>query len=472
MLVKRIAGNVYREHPVDILDPEDYVGVGVVGLIEAESRYDESRGVALDNYAYPRIRGSMLDQARQNLPFSRSTNKAKERIEAARDKLMKDGDSPTLQEIAEVVGESLSWVEEYAEISNSSLSLDQNAYLEDESEMSMHEIVADSNEINPEEYAIQQHRLKKIIEEINELDEVEKEVMLLLYEDGLSLEEVGAELGFSESRAGQIKKSELTKLRGKLLDREEQIRVGKTEKNLSLIKGDGYPYIYKVASGEEKGRIDLRGFSREEVLSAPSGDAIYKAVGRRLFNQVGIVTERELTGAVLSEDNQLSSNSSFLKCSIVEVRKLAKRSGWKVYSTRQFRPYCCFAVPSSVTDLVNDGEVLRIPIPGLQELVSEFIERTGYDISSLLSFEFNPQAKSVILKERISYLQLNTLVTLLQSPDFTVSYVKIANDLISHSVSKSSVRAVIDRLRGRFVLLNLPLDIVEKEHSYRLVVVD
>jgi RNA polymerase sigma factor (sigma-70 family) len=47
------------------LDKEDLVSAGMVGLIEALDRYDRERGVLFGSFAYPRIKGAILDEVRR-----------------------------------------------------------------------------------------------------------------------------------------------------------------------------------------------------------------------------------------------------------------------------------------------------------------------------------------------------------------------------------------------------------------------
>jgi RNA polymerase sigma factor for flagellar operon FliA len=61
-------------------DLEDLVAFGFGGLLEAERRYDASRGVRFQTFAYYRVRGAMLDGVRQMADLPR---RAHERLKAA-----------------------------------------------------------------------------------------------------------------------------------------------------------------------------------------------------------------------------------------------------------------------------------------------------------------------------------------------------------------------------------------------------
>src|SRR5690349_12464844 len=51
--------------PTSLLDMEDLIGYGTIGLINAIDRYDPARGVRFEAFATPRIRGAVIDQIRQ-----------------------------------------------------------------------------------------------------------------------------------------------------------------------------------------------------------------------------------------------------------------------------------------------------------------------------------------------------------------------------------------------------------------------
>src|ERR1051326_6212224 len=50
--------------PTGILDAEDLISYGVIGLINAIDRFEPSRGIRFEAFATPRIRGAVIDQLR------------------------------------------------------------------------------------------------------------------------------------------------------------------------------------------------------------------------------------------------------------------------------------------------------------------------------------------------------------------------------------------------------------------------
>ncbi len=66
-LVHAEARRIAALAPPDAVEVGDLVGYGNVGLLEARTRYDPSRGVPFEVYARHRIRGAIFDGIRQSL---------------------------------------------------------------------------------------------------------------------------------------------------------------------------------------------------------------------------------------------------------------------------------------------------------------------------------------------------------------------------------------------------------------------
>src|SRR5947209_16342181 len=62
-LVKYVIGRLAIHLP-QVIDFEDVLAYGTLGLIQALDRYDPSRGVKFESYAVMRIRGAILDALR------------------------------------------------------------------------------------------------------------------------------------------------------------------------------------------------------------------------------------------------------------------------------------------------------------------------------------------------------------------------------------------------------------------------
>src|ERR1700686_464822 len=62
-LLKYVAGKISVSLPTHV-DINDLINEGILGLIDAIGKYDDSRGVKFETYAITRINGSILDALR------------------------------------------------------------------------------------------------------------------------------------------------------------------------------------------------------------------------------------------------------------------------------------------------------------------------------------------------------------------------------------------------------------------------
>src|SRR6478736_8269401 len=98
-LARRMASTM--PHSIDI---SDLVQDGVIGLIDAAHRFDDSRGIKFETFAERRIRGAMIDALRKDA-WPRGVRRVRRELEAAREKLRATlGHEPSLADLAAEVG--------------------------------------------------------------------------------------------------------------------------------------------------------------------------------------------------------------------------------------------------------------------------------------------------------------------------------------------------------------------------------
>ncbi len=106
-LVRAIALRVHATLPAH-MDVEDLIHAGVMGLIDAASKFDPAKEVAFPSYAKHRIRGSILDGLRKEDWASRSIRKRRQQLEVLNLHFAEMFHrSPTDQETAERMGVSV-----------------------------------------------------------------------------------------------------------------------------------------------------------------------------------------------------------------------------------------------------------------------------------------------------------------------------------------------------------------------------
>lgn len=214
-LVKYVAGrlSIYFGTHVEY---DDLVSFGVFGLIDAIDKFDVGKGVKFETYASLRIRGSIIDSIREMDWVPRSLRQKSKEIEKIYSEVENElGHAATDKEVADKMGIT---VEDFSKLLNevnvsSMMSLDE--FLEQN-----YEIGVESNNVLkegiPENY-IEVNELKEILaDSINKLPEKEKMVVAFYYYEELTLKEISAIMGVSESRISQLHTKALLRLRGKL----------------------------------------------------------------------------------------------------------------------------------------------------------------------------------------------------------------------------------------------------------------
>lgn len=213
-LVKSIAYRIYKHLP-DVIDLNDLIGHGILAVIEALPKLDDSKNP--EAYLRLRIKGAMYDYLR-SLDFgSKSLRKREKEIKAKLEELTNQlGREPTDEELIKALGyKPDDFYSDLQKISASHiLSLD-DLFKEGRS---YEEVFSSSVEENPEEKAIKQDLREKILKAIEDLDHREKLVLQLIFYEEIPAKEVAKLLKVSTARISQIKESALSKLREKLKD--------------------------------------------------------------------------------------------------------------------------------------------------------------------------------------------------------------------------------------------------------------
>ena len=121
-LVKYIVYKKVREMPARC-EVEDFISCGLEALIRSIDRYDPSKGATLEQYAWTRIHGAVLDELRRQDWAPRSVRRWERDIEKASVEFTAlHGRHPSSEELAESIGCSVrSCASAVEEISRSDL---------------------------------------------------------------------------------------------------------------------------------------------------------------------------------------------------------------------------------------------------------------------------------------------------------------------------------------------------------------
>jgi RNA polymerase sigma factor for flagellar operon FliA len=211
-LVRRLAHQMMTRLPCSV-QIDDIIQAGMIGLLDAASRYDEFHGAQFETYATQRIRGAMLDELRAADWLPRNLRRDMRRIETSISRLQQRlGRSPNETEIAKELDVPLA---EYQQMLQESRGA-QLMYYEDfqgEDQEDFFERFEFDSDAGPLE-VLQDERFKtELVHAIESLPERERMLMGMIYEQEMNLREIGAVLGVSESRVSQLHSQAVGRLR-------------------------------------------------------------------------------------------------------------------------------------------------------------------------------------------------------------------------------------------------------------------
>jgi len=209
-MVKRVAFHLRGRIP-PLLDLDELVQVGMLGLIEAARGYDLRRGIPFEHFALSRVRGAMLDEVRRvsdltrsSVAFNKSENAAAHKLEAEL------GRKPTQGEVAESMGKDLGdYHREQGQAWRS-----ETFSIEEVNDEVMN--VAGDYGLQPEAQVERSQMRAALAGAIQELPERDQLIISLYYVEELNLKEIGEILGVSESRVSQLLTAIAKKLRTQL----------------------------------------------------------------------------------------------------------------------------------------------------------------------------------------------------------------------------------------------------------------
>ncbi|MBE6844116.1 MAG: FliA/WhiG family RNA polymerase sigma factor [Ruminococcus sp.] len=196
---------------------EDMVNQGMIILIDCIEKYDPSKEVKFESYAFMRVRGGIIDLIRKQDWIPRRVRANSKRISdtynALCSKLMRE---PTQEEIANELGITVEKLEKYnCEISNSAV-FSFEELIQNVSQMGNILESSTLDDITPEKKILKNEMHKILVEAIEELSEREKLVISLYYYENLNLSDIAKILEISVQRVSQINTKAITKLKSKM----------------------------------------------------------------------------------------------------------------------------------------------------------------------------------------------------------------------------------------------------------------
>ena len=156
-------------------DREDLIAWGLVGLVQAARRYRGDRGASFGAYAARRVRGQVLDALRERDPLTRSARRAFRSAQRASEELPQPYMEVSLDRIGDIA----------------------------------------QRQRRPEP---RDARWSLVARALRDLPPLERRVLVLSYGRGLTLREIGREIGLSESGVCRLRARALERVRSALDD--------------------------------------------------------------------------------------------------------------------------------------------------------------------------------------------------------------------------------------------------------------
>jgi RNA polymerase sigma factor for flagellar operon FliA len=208
-MVRRMALQMLAKLPASV-ELDDLIQAGMIGLLDASTRYQDNRGAQFETFASQRIRGAMLDELRASDWGSRNLRQQARKVEQAIQSLEhRLGRPATEGEIAkelkmdlddyqsllqEIQGCQLLYVEDFAQEGESD-----NPWLDRQARGGR-----PGADDDPLAQLLEAGFRHELVDAISALPERDQLLLNLYYEEELNLREIGAILEVTQSRVCQL----------------------------------------------------------------------------------------------------------------------------------------------------------------------------------------------------------------------------------------------------------------------------
>ena len=228
-LARRVAATM--PHSIDI---GDLVQDGVIGLIDAAHRFDESRGIKFETFAERRIRGAMIDALRKDA-WPRGVRRQRRELEAAREQLRRElGCEPSLADLAAKMGSDEKRLGRTIVRINAIESTSPLANAENHDESTLPAALIPSEPEQPDTAYEKSETKDRIRAAIESLPAREQKVIGLYYYQEATMKQIGAEIGVNESRVSQLHARAIRRLRDALAGSMPAAEVAKAMRSAIL----------------------------------------------------------------------------------------------------------------------------------------------------------------------------------------------------------------------------------------------
>ena len=220
-LVRRLALQMISRLPASV-ELDDLMQAGMMGLLDAVRRYQDTGAAKFETYATTRIRGAMLDELRSQDWLPRNTRQKARQIEQAIHKLEQQLlRPPHEQEIAQALGTTLPEYHALLEEAHGVQVLHYEDTLTPQGDADGLPTPAAEGAWHwhtPLEQLADKNLQAALVRAIEALPERERLVLSLQFEQDLNQKEIAAVLGVTEGRISQLRTQAISRLRASMAD--------------------------------------------------------------------------------------------------------------------------------------------------------------------------------------------------------------------------------------------------------------
>ena len=198
-LARRVASSM--PHSIEL---SDLVQDGMIGLIDAARRYDDSRGIKFETFAERRVRGAMIDALRRDA-WPSGVRRQRRELEAAREELRRElGAEPSLADLAARLGSDETRLGKTIVRINTIESTSPLSAGDNVDGASLPPALCPSEPVAPDRAYESREIRDRIRGAIASLPPRERKVIGLYYYGEATMKEIGAAIGVNESRVSQL----------------------------------------------------------------------------------------------------------------------------------------------------------------------------------------------------------------------------------------------------------------------------
>ena len=207
-LARRVASSM--PHSIEL---GDLVQDGMLGLIDAAFRFDESRGIKFETFAERRVRGAMIDALRRDA-WPRGVRRQRRELEAAREELRRElGAEPSLADLAARVGSDEARLGRTIVRINTIESTSPLSAGENVDGSTLPAALVPSEPPSPHRAYEDLEIRDRVRAAIGSLPPRERKVIGLYYYAEATMKQIGAKIGVNESRVSQLHARAVQRLR-------------------------------------------------------------------------------------------------------------------------------------------------------------------------------------------------------------------------------------------------------------------